>query len=51
MNKVLVIKGSGFMCSQIVDLLSDNEYVVTFLDKVNFLESYYNHRQSVYEKG
>ena len=34
MNKVLVIGGSGFMGSHIVDFLSDNGYVVTILDKV-----------------
>jgi len=34
MNKVLVIGGSGFMGSHTADLLSDNGYVVTILDKV-----------------
>ena len=34
MNKVLVIGGSGFMGSYMADLLSDNGYVVTILDKV-----------------
>jgi len=34
MNKVLVIRGSGFMDSHLVDLLNDNGYVVTILDKV-----------------
>ena len=34
MNKVLVIGGSGFMVSHTADLLSDNGYVVTILDKV-----------------
>ncbi len=34
MNKVLVIGGSGFMGSHTADLLSDNGYIVTILDKV-----------------
>ena len=34
MKKVLVIGGSGFMGSHTADLLSDNGYVVTILDKV-----------------
>lgn len=34
MNNVLVIGGSGFMGSHTADLLSDNGYVVTILDKV-----------------
>ena len=34
MNKVLVIGGSGFLGSHTADLLSDNGYVVTILDKV-----------------
>jgi len=34
MNKVLVIGGSGFVGSHTADLLSDNGYVVTILDKV-----------------
>jgi len=34
MNNVLVIGGSGFMGSHTADLLSDNGYFVTILDKV-----------------
>ena len=34
MKKVLIIGGSGFMGSHTADLLSDNGYVVTILDKV-----------------
>ncbi len=34
MNKVLVIGGPRFMGSHIADLLSDNGYFVTILDKV-----------------
>ena len=33
MNEVLVIVRSGFMGSYVVNLLNDNGYVVTFLDK------------------
>lgn len=33
MNEVLVIGRSGFIGSYVADLLTDNGYIVTFLDK------------------